>query len=64
MEVSIETWVEKEWKFTINFSFKVKPGDANQKQLPHIPTNLDELKDCMSHLGSSAYNAVFGDKTK
>lgn len=47
-----------------NFVYGVKPGDANQKQLPHIPTNLDELKHCVSDLGKSAYDAVFGDKKK
>uniref|UniRef100_A0A336LQL4 MICOS complex subunit n=1 Tax=Culicoides sonorensis TaxID=179676 RepID=A0A336LQL4_CULSO len=45
-----------------NFIYGVKPGDANQKQLPHIPSNLDEVKTLVSDLGKSAYDAVFGDK--
>lgn len=44
--------------------FLVKPGDANQKQLPKVPTNLDELKTSLSNLGTSAYNAILGDKKK
>uniref|UniRef100_A0A182N7A3 MICOS complex subunit n=1 Tax=Anopheles dirus TaxID=7168 RepID=A0A182N7A3_9DIPT len=44
-----------------NFVYGVKPGDK-QLELPTIPTNLGELKDSMSGLAKSAYDAVFPDK--
>uniref|UniRef100_A0A182Q2I9 MICOS complex subunit n=1 Tax=Anopheles farauti TaxID=69004 RepID=A0A182Q2I9_9DIPT len=44
-----------------NFVYGVKPGDK-QLELPTIPTNLGELKDSVSGLAKSAYDAVFPDK--
>uniref|UniRef100_A0A182PDY9 MICOS complex subunit n=1 Tax=Anopheles epiroticus TaxID=199890 RepID=A0A182PDY9_9DIPT len=41
-----------------NFVYGVKPGDK-QLELPNIPSNLGELKDSMSGLAKSAYDAVF-----
>ncbi|XP_055607513.1 MICOS complex subunit Mic27 [Uranotaenia lowii] len=44
-----------------NFVYGVKPGDK-QLELPTIPTSLGELKDSVSGLAKSAYDAVFPDK--
>lgn len=44
-----------------NFVYGVKPGDK-QLELPTIPTSMGELKDSVSGLAKSAYNAVFPDK--
>ncbi|XP_053680526.1 MICOS complex subunit MIC27 [Anopheles nili] len=44
-----------------NFVYGVKPGDK-QLELPTIPSNLDELKDSMTGLAKSAYDAVFPEK--
>ncbi|XP_049535471.1 MICOS complex subunit MIC27 [Anopheles darlingi] len=44
-----------------NFVYGVKPGDK-QLELPTIPSNLGELKDSVSGLAKSAYDAVFPDK--
>ncbi|XP_058059108.1 MICOS complex subunit MIC27 [Anopheles bellator] len=44
-----------------NFVYGVKPGDK-QLELPKIPTNLGDLKDSVSGLAKSAYDAVFPEK--
>uniref|UniRef100_A0A2M4BYX2 MICOS complex subunit n=1 Tax=Anopheles marajoara TaxID=58244 RepID=A0A2M4BYX2_9DIPT len=44
-----------------NFVYGVKPGDK-QLELPTIPSNLGELKDSVSGLAKSAYDAVFPEK--
>uniref|UniRef100_A0AAG5CV83 MICOS complex subunit n=1 Tax=Anopheles atroparvus TaxID=41427 RepID=A0AAG5CV83_ANOAO len=44
-----------------NFVYGVKPGDK-QLELPTIPTNLGELKNSVSGLAKSAYEAVFPEK--
>ncbi|XP_053695883.1 MICOS complex subunit MIC27 [Sabethes cyaneus] len=44
-----------------NFVYGVKPGDK-QLELPTIPTSLGELKESMSDLAKSAYDAVFPEK--
>uniref|UniRef100_A0A182VRV6 MICOS complex subunit n=1 Tax=Anopheles minimus TaxID=112268 RepID=A0A182VRV6_9DIPT len=44
-----------------NFVYGVKPGDK-QLELPTIPSNLGELKDSVSGLAKSAYEAVFPEK--
>lgn len=44
-----------------NFVYGVKPGDK-QLELPTIPSNLGELKDSVSGLAKSAYDAVFSEK--
>lgn len=45
----------------INFAYGVKPGDE-QINLPKIPTSLDEVKESLSGLATSAKKAVFPEK--
>lgn len=44
-----------------NFVYGVKPGDK-QLELPTIPNSLDALKDSVSGLAKTAYDAVFSEK--
>lgn len=44
-----------------NFVYGVKPGDK-QLELPTIPTSLGALKDSVSGLAKTAYDAVFTEK--
>lgn len=44
-----------------NFVYGVKPGDK-QLELPSIPTSLGALKDSVSGLAKTAYDAVFTEK--
>uniref|UniRef100_A0A1B0CLJ4 MICOS complex subunit n=2 Tax=Lutzomyia longipalpis TaxID=7200 RepID=A0A1B0CLJ4_LUTLO len=45
----------------INFAYGVKPGDE-QINLPKIPTSMEELKESLSGLATSAKKTVFPDK--
>ncbi|XP_059608387.1 MICOS complex subunit Mic27 [Phlebotomus argentipes] len=55
------TEAKKYSTIAVNFIYGVKPGDE-QISLPKIPTSVDEVKESLSGLASSAWKAVFPEK--